>query len=258
MRNYLLFITLAILFNGCEQENENINIENPKADYSYVIVGGFNVTFTNNSLYASNFIWDFGDGTTSIEKSPTHIYNSIGTYSVKLIVLNKNMSDTINKTIIIDDLVNLNNLKVPFFWYPLNLDVDGDGIYDLKLYTDEYSGTSTLSKSSTITPLNNYEISVESGMPKIYVIGDSILNTALYSKNEFDIAYYSAYLYSGSSTVNKNDNWIKDEVRYIGYRKIFNNETKIGWIKIKVLDYTNVTVYSYRIPTKSFSLLIDK
>jgi subtilisin family serine protease len=43
------------------------------------------VAFTNNSyLDASSLLWDFGDGTTSIELNPTHTYDTTGVYDVTL------------------------------------------------------------------------------------------------------------------------------------------------------------------------------
>jgi len=45
----------------------------------------FEVTFTNNSyLEASSLLWDFGDGTTSTDANPTHIYDTTGVYDVTL------------------------------------------------------------------------------------------------------------------------------------------------------------------------------
>lgn len=41
-------------------------------------------TFTNNSLNAESYMWDFGDGTTSTEENPVHTYAADGTYNVKL------------------------------------------------------------------------------------------------------------------------------------------------------------------------------
>ncbi len=42
------------------------------------------VTFTNTSTNAANYLWNFGDGQTSIEANPVHTYAAPGTYSVKL------------------------------------------------------------------------------------------------------------------------------------------------------------------------------
>lgn len=45
----------------------------------------FRVRFQNNSNNAVNFVWDFGDGTSSTLLNPVKTYNNIGNYSVKLI-----------------------------------------------------------------------------------------------------------------------------------------------------------------------------
>ncbi len=44
-----------------------------------------NVSFTNLSANANSYLWDFGDGNTSTDENPTHIYNSLGVYTVSLI-----------------------------------------------------------------------------------------------------------------------------------------------------------------------------
>ncbi len=43
------------------------------------------VNFINTSTNANNFTWNFGDGGTSTATNPSHIYNTIGTYTVKLV-----------------------------------------------------------------------------------------------------------------------------------------------------------------------------
>ncbi|MEO8763488.1 MAG: PKD domain-containing protein [Ginsengibacter sp.] len=44
----------------------------------------YNAVFTNNSLGGLNFFWDFGDGTSSTEDNPVHLYDRVGTFIVKL------------------------------------------------------------------------------------------------------------------------------------------------------------------------------
>lgn len=65
----------------------NVGKFDPKADFSYAIDlnNGIEVSFQNASTYAEDFIWEFGDGTTSTETHPTHIYQTHGNYQVKLI-----------------------------------------------------------------------------------------------------------------------------------------------------------------------------
>ncbi len=50
----------------------------------------YNAFFDNVSLGGHDYFWDFGDGTTSTEMSPTHLYNNIGKYTIKLMVLDSN------------------------------------------------------------------------------------------------------------------------------------------------------------------------
>ena len=80
-------------------------IHNCYAHYTY-IDSGLKVDFDNQSI-SNNYYWTFGDGDTSILKSPSHAYSSSGTYNVCLI----NCNDTICKKI----AVNSNtNCKAPF------------------------------------------------------------------------------------------------------------------------------------------------
>lgn len=47
----------------------------------------YNAVFTNTSLGGTDFFWDFNDGTTSTEISPTHLFLTPGVYRVRLIAL---------------------------------------------------------------------------------------------------------------------------------------------------------------------------
>jgi PKD repeat protein len=62
---------------------------NPKpiASFTYT-VSGTTLTFTNTSLYGTDFSWDFGDGNFSVEQNPVHTYDPGGTYTVILTVTN--------------------------------------------------------------------------------------------------------------------------------------------------------------------------
>lgn len=62
------------------------------ADFDYVVRcdSGY-IRFVNKSLFEQNgggqYLWDFGDGNTSTDANPIHIYNREGFYSVKLKLL---------------------------------------------------------------------------------------------------------------------------------------------------------------------------
>lgn len=60
----------------------------PQADFSFTQVCTNDTTsFTDNSIFSpDNYLWQFGDGTTSNLIDPTHIYTTSGTYPVDLTV----------------------------------------------------------------------------------------------------------------------------------------------------------------------------
>ncbi len=57
---------------------------NPVADFSYVNNGNLEYAFANNSVYSTNYLWDFGDENTSTEENPIHVYSEEGNYEVTL------------------------------------------------------------------------------------------------------------------------------------------------------------------------------
>lgn len=52
------------------------------------IPGGILYT-KNQSLQATNYEWDFGDGTVSLSPEPQHIYKEVGTYDIQLVAYNQ-------------------------------------------------------------------------------------------------------------------------------------------------------------------------
>ncbi len=57
-------------------------------------------TFTNSSTGAVSYDWDFGDGNTSTEESPTHVYAVADTYTVSLTATNDSgLSTTLEQSI---------------------------------------------------------------------------------------------------------------------------------------------------------------
>lgn len=59
----------------------------PKADFT-AVQDGSTVTFTNTSLRADSYSWNFGDGNTSTASDPTHTFASAGVYNVVLTATN--------------------------------------------------------------------------------------------------------------------------------------------------------------------------
>jgi gliding motility-associated-like protein len=62
------------------------------------------LTFINKSRLGDEYLWDFGDGTTSTDSAPTHYYSTPGLYTVSLIATNTgicNNADEFSKQVLI-------------------------------------------------------------------------------------------------------------------------------------------------------------
>lgn len=72
----------------------------PVADFSAVpipVCGRQPVFFTDLSVPADEWLWDFGDNSTSTLQNPSHSYNDTGYFSVQLIATNNGCPDTLRK-----------------------------------------------------------------------------------------------------------------------------------------------------------------
>lgn len=103
----------------------------PVANFSFIENGNFapsKFTFTETSTNAVSYFWDFGDGTSSTLRNPTHIYSQGGIYNVTLKVISYTKNESvINKTIRVRDTpskLKINSLTLTS--YPLTKP-DGGG-----------------------------------------------------------------------------------------------------------------------------------
>lgn len=85
--NQIKEVVKTIVYNN--QAKWNVGAYDPTARFTFVAEGNA-VSFTNNSVNAQSYIWDFGDGTTSTEVNPQHNYTNEGTYTITLTALNCN------------------------------------------------------------------------------------------------------------------------------------------------------------------------
>ncbi len=72
----------------------------PAAAFDYTI-DGLTVTFVNMSSGGGGFLWDFGDGNTSIEDNPVHTYATDGNYTVTLTMTNACGTDVVTDLLLI-------------------------------------------------------------------------------------------------------------------------------------------------------------
>lgn len=160
--------------------------ENVKADFFADVTSGnapLTVTFTNLSENATDYLWDFGDTTTSTEVSPIHTYNDAGIYTVKLVAMNGSASDTLT----VDSLITVNissfvpiveNKNIQIYPVPSNGDFTINSSHELinSLVLYNLSGQIIKEENNLNTNKINYSIT-KSG---IYIL-------RVYSGNKYSV-----------------------------------------------------------------------
>ena len=93
------FLLMSLVAISCE--DDEATVEAPTARFTYTVDenNGLLVNFTNASLNADSYSWDFGDGETSTEMSPSYTYAADGTYNVSLTATNSGGSDMASESL---------------------------------------------------------------------------------------------------------------------------------------------------------------
>lgn len=124
-------IVLTATLGSCTASiSQNVDIAAfPKADFVasplLVVQDEEAVAFENLSLNATDFVWNFGDGSVDNEVSPLHLYKDTGTYSVTLIATSQQGC--------VDTFLRQLYVKVvekSFFYIPNLFSPNGDGNND--------------------------------------------------------------------------------------------------------------------------------
>ena len=86
-----------------------VECEKPNAGFSFLLDANTIQLQDQSTNSPTEWLWDFGDGTTSTEQNPMHIYTTIGNYEVCLIASSVCGMDTVCNAI--DVLVGIEELK---------------------------------------------------------------------------------------------------------------------------------------------------
>ncbi len=156
-------VTLTVSNQGGEDtytEEDYINIlAATMSGFSYN-PSELEVSFTNESINADNYSWDFGDGNTSTEQNPIHTYDNYGLYDVRLIVdgacgidtmiigvaLWATATDELYKFIGLDIFPNPVNDKLNIYWQNEEIHEITIALYDVygrKIYYDKLTKENT-------------------------------------------------------------------------------------------------------------------
>lgn len=88
----------------------NPNYNPVVADFSFTQIGN-QIFLVNNSLNATDYFWNFGDGNTSTQESPVHTYSAAGVYTIMLIASSACGSDTMLQTVTVFTGINEQNTE---------------------------------------------------------------------------------------------------------------------------------------------------
>src|SRR4030095_16026801 len=105
-------VTLIVWSNTCPDTlklNNVVHIRPPIAAFAVNRNCGnkFRIDFLNLSIGATAWSWNFGDGTTSTQQNPSHVYSATGNYEVTLTVTNGICSNLATQSIqVINELVD--------------------------------------------------------------------------------------------------------------------------------------------------------
>ncbi len=83
-----MILMIMIIAAGCKEKDMGTPLASTVANFDYTVTNeGYapcDVTFTNLSLNAQGYLWDFGNGQTSTDANPSTSYTAPGLYNVKL------------------------------------------------------------------------------------------------------------------------------------------------------------------------------
>ncbi len=128
---FVLSLTVTFFLFGCQKKPEASFETDISTKYA-----GDEIKFTNTTVEGYSFLWDFGDGETSEEINPVHVFKDKGDYIVKLTAFSENRkkSDFVSESVRIfkkKEIIINNEI------YPIDkgylVDYDDNNYFDLFL-----------------------------------------------------------------------------------------------------------------------------
>lgn len=102
-------------YESVRSEARIIALPTPLARFTFELSDATSeVAFKNNTINAATWLWDFGDGTTTSEKDPVHLFNASGNFTVSLTATSdQGCEDTQVETFLITGLAETTqNIKI--------------------------------------------------------------------------------------------------------------------------------------------------
>lgn len=143
----------------------------PTAQFTFSQLGNNTIAFTDASVGATAWMWDFGDGNFSTAQNPTNTYSSLGTYQTCLVASNSNGSDTICQSVNV--ISGIDDEKENFFNVVPNpsngvFTVKSDNLINGKIFVMDLTGKIVL--EDELNDTNSKTINLKGHKKGIYFI----------------------------------------------------------------------------------------
>jgi PKD repeat protein len=100
LRLFLSVFAVVLVLSACKKAEDPATVSQASADFAYDTSVNKTVQFQNLSRNYTSLTWDFGDGQSSTEVFPKHVYANTGTVTVTLKVKGGNEA-TSSKSVIV-------------------------------------------------------------------------------------------------------------------------------------------------------------
>jgi len=166
---FLILLPALFIVSGCQKYEVGKPAASTVADFTYTATNSSKapcvVTFTNISLNANEYLWDFGNGKTSTEVNPVVNYDTIGYYTVTLTC--KGVNDVYYNQLVKTQIINVKDpnaglTQVLYF----TCKTPTGGIIQMV----ELNEKAPVVQDFTAVPLNTpYGIAADTAHSKVYV-----------------------------------------------------------------------------------------
>jgi PKD repeat protein len=165
----LIILLPVIIITGCKKYEMGNPLPSTMADFSFEVGNdGYapaEVTFTNLSLNAAGYHWDFGNGQTSTETNPAVFYDTAGLYTVTLTctpVNDVHYNQLVKTTVVNVKDINAGKTQVLYF---TTRNPDGGGVH-LVILDD---GAPQVQDFEEVELTRPYGITVDTATNKVFV-----------------------------------------------------------------------------------------
>ncbi len=182
-----LTVTNTIKGEGILRQSIDVSTETKPiiSKFSYVSSSSENYapsefTFTNQSVYATNFIWEFGDklNTVSTEESPKFTYTEPGTYTIKLkaICSGDTVESTQSVTVVPPPTtLTIRSVKLTDLNFSISFDDPEDTTPGLDIFFELYKNSAYVSKSLTINDISTLPVTWDQEVAIVFTASDKFV-----------------------------------------------------------------------------------